>query len=76
MGYALPMARFIFHGYRYILTALDMPAMIKRKSPKLTDAAITELVRQMQVCETDEDLEVVRNFVGTVTFLPAEGLMA
>jgi len=58
MAYAIPCARFVFFGYRYILAPI---------------AAATVTDPAMQRALDVGDVQTVRNLIGAVTFFPAEG---
>lgn len=64
MGVAIPAARFVFFGYRYVLEPRDLSAVPPAEQVKLKN------------CSTDDELKSVAKWIGTTTFVPAEGLMA
>ena len=70
MAYAMPMARFIFWGYRYVLEPLTF--LQGNRTPDKYKSDLAKLSR----CVTDDELATVREYVGTTTFVPAEGVMA
>lgn len=57
MGYAVPAARFQFFGIRYILSLLNMAGVPVPDQTKLANG----------------EIDAVRKYIGTTTWVPAEG---
>lgn len=65
MGYALPAARFVFYGYRYVLEEIDLCNVPQNIRNTMKDNSLSNAM-----------LDAVKKYIGHTTFVPAEGLMA
>lgn len=77
LGYAIPAARFIFWGIRYLVESLDIDEAISnyldKTSPGLPSSERDSLKAGLKKSISSGDRQVVSNVIGPITWLPAEG---